>query len=245
MSLTTIYGLLITFLLATAVNSVNWQGSGTINSTVISKVWAHINANLSSAITLSGSQMSNNPKKVFCKTLSDEMNALWDPAWNVLLISGEVGYDTILYGYAFRNQWMWHNGITIPGYAFVEYAIIVWKDYNCQTWSQLPELMNQMTFTTNQVNLIKAETAKVTSDQITNNIWGAAHTLVTAIEQKSDFLTGGYTIIMGQRNSYSAFGYICMVSGHFYDSGFDYPYGIAGNSQGRYFLFETRQGGGG
>lgn len=72
-------------------------------------------------------------------TISTRLNSLWDPAWNVVITKTPAGYDTIVYGYAFRNQWMWINGITIPTSADV-LSYIIWKDYNCQTWRGLAYL---------------------------------------------------------------------------------------------------------
>lgn len=129
MSPNTKFSFLLTLLLLShTVTSLNWQGAGTVNNTVISRIWDHINANLTTALT--GTQ-SDAQTDAFVKALSDEMNLLWSPAWNVVLVKGNKGYDTILYGYAYKDQWMWFNGIPHPTTSTLDLCIIVWKDYNC------------------------------------------------------------------------------------------------------------------
>lgn len=39
----------------------------------------------------------------------------------------DQSYDSVCYGYAFHNRWVWVNNIS-PGV-----TIIFWKDYNCVT----------------------------------------------------------------------------------------------------------------
>ena len=46
-----------------------------------------------------------------------------DPTW-----------DTVLYGYAFRQHWMWYNGYTVAGSSGKYYSFVIWKDYNCVAW---------------------------------------------------------------------------------------------------------------
>lgn len=94
-----------------------------------------------------------------------------------------------------------------------------------------------------KVNLVKTETAKMTKEKLTDDIWGAAFDLVEALIPKTEFLGGGYTIIMSQYGLASYYGYICMVSGHFVDSGnFAKGAPIISNSYlGKYFFFETRR----
>lgn len=49
-----------------------------------------------------------------------------DPTW-----------DTIVYGYAYKYQWMWYNGYTVGPSPTKFYSFIVWKDYNCKTWHSI------------------------------------------------------------------------------------------------------------
>jgi hypothetical protein len=70
----------------------------------------------------------------FAKNLSDYLNSVWDQAWNVVLVQTSARADTVVDGYAFRNHWLWRNGL-FKGNQY--YSIIIWKDYNCQSWKTL------------------------------------------------------------------------------------------------------------
>lgn len=78
-------------------------GSG-MNSTVIAEIWKNLEGDIDTAF---GSGASTATKQAFCKDLPDRLKALWHPAWNVVVIVGDSQADTVLYGYAFNNQWMW------------------------------------------------------------------------------------------------------------------------------------------
>lgn len=86
-------------------------------------------------------------------------------------------YDSVLYGYAFRGQWIWFNGLTNPTNSANSIAITVWKDYNCQTRTYLQRDTTKSTFSSAQQAVIKTETTKI-KDLIENDVWGAAHTLI-------------------------------------------------------------------
>ncbi len=63
--------------------------------------------------------------------ISDELNLLWAPAWNVVIIpySSNQNYDAVLYGYGFNGRWFWQNGFLLTDGTYI--SIIIWKDYNC------------------------------------------------------------------------------------------------------------------
>ena len=92
--------------------------------------------------------------------------------------------DTIFYGYAFNNQWMWYNGVpnTLSGTKHI--TLIVWKDYNCQDWkySGFGASVTTSNFTTEQKALIGAEIAKMTSAGIQNDVWGTAFTMMKNLQ---------------------------------------------------------------
>lgn len=72
--------------------------------------------------------------EIAAKNISDILNKAWDPAWNVVLISQSLGVDTVksvVYGYAFKEHWLWLNDYT------VKISVIIWKDYNCDSWINL------------------------------------------------------------------------------------------------------------
>ena len=75
----------------------------------------------------------------FCQKLSEHLNGLWDPAWNVVTMKStypKALYDVVLYGYAFRDHWMWYNDYRVGDKI---YSFVIWKDYNCDpnNWVQL------------------------------------------------------------------------------------------------------------
>lgn len=61
------------------------------------------------------------------ETISTRLNTIWDPAWNVVILRQAAGYDSVVYGYAFRDHWMWINGVAVPE----TLSYIIWKDFNC------------------------------------------------------------------------------------------------------------------
>ncbi len=108
---------------------LNWMAGGTFTqdefATLRGKVDA-INKN-SNPDTFSLSAFS----------MSNELNALWAPAWNVVFANhAEMkNYDVVLYGYGFNNRWFWLNGFLLSNNYYL--SIIIWKDYNCVTWYTL------------------------------------------------------------------------------------------------------------
>jgi hypothetical protein len=81
------------------------------------------------------------------KTISDKLNAAWDPAWNVALVStvqdlafnSTADFRNVVYGYAYNGHWLWYNKYNVmkhpvsPGY-YAYFSFIIWKDYNCNSW---------------------------------------------------------------------------------------------------------------
>lgn len=55
---------------------------------------------------------------------------MMDASWYVIYMDKSNNLENImvLYGYAFKNHWMWLSN-------FVEsHSVVLWKDYNCDTW---------------------------------------------------------------------------------------------------------------
>ena len=83
-------------------------------------------------------QINNNPIRSsttklqmnIAQIISTELTRLWDPAWNMVIVKSIEPYDTILYAYAYKDQWMWINGIPIPTTSNI-LTYIIWKDYSC------------------------------------------------------------------------------------------------------------------
>ena len=125
------------------VDSLDWQGSGNMSESNMTEIQTAINSNPITSAT--GSIVLN----TIAQNISTHLNTLWDPAWNVIISKGSPGFDTVLYGYAFRNHWMWINSVPISGTTTSVLAYVIWKDYNCQTWSTVSNLLgSSKTFTT-------------------------------------------------------------------------------------------------
>ena len=92
--------LFLIFLLCT--RQIGWQGYGNWSSSNLTEIWTFINGNIR---TYTG----NSDYDTFSAALSDRLNTIWAPYWNVLTIKTTAVFDTVLYGYAFHNHWLWYN----------------------------------------------------------------------------------------------------------------------------------------
>jgi hypothetical protein len=166
--------LLVIFLtLLSAVKGNNWQGSGNITSDHLTFFWNYINANMSGPA-------SNGLLGPFCELFSTALNSKWDPAWNVAVTLGNTAMDSVLYGYAYNDHWYWYNGYQSGSFY---YAIIIWKDYNCEGWQTIDG--NQKTgFKTAQITQIVA-TIQEQSAKWNINIWNVADDFMTSLTGKS------------------------------------------------------------
>ena len=90
------------------VAAINWQGTGNLSSSNITEIWDYINSNF-------GRNNFMNTMQLLASGLSNSLNTKWAPAWNVVIVkigNADNYNDVVLYGYAFRNHWMWYNGCT-------------------------------------------------------------------------------------------------------------------------------------
>jgi hypothetical protein len=93
------------------VGGDRWQASGAMNKTVMDFIWGNIGSNFPSY----AGGASFIP---YCTLLSDNLNGMWDPAWNVFTVRlMDQIFDAVLVG----------NGNL--------YSFVIWKDYNCKTWN--------------------------------------------------------------------------------------------------------------
>ena len=76
----------------------------------------------------------------FAEKLSKNLETVqnWAQFWNVFVVVQDAASDTVVYGYAFREHWLWKNNVQFPGVspAFTyptgkNIGLIIWKDYNC------------------------------------------------------------------------------------------------------------------
>lgn len=115
------------------LHAMNWQAMGNMSSSNLTIIWNFIDTNFSSVKANKNILVDNSLQK-FATAMSNYLNALWDPAWNVVLATYKVGInaDTVLSGYAFREHWLWINGYAMDYGNFMSF--IIWKDYNCFKW---------------------------------------------------------------------------------------------------------------
>lgn len=75
----------------------------------------------------------------FAQKLSENLETRWHLFWNVFVVVQSEASDTVVYGYAFRDHWLWRNNIRFnpsSGPAFIHptgknIGLIIWKDFNC------------------------------------------------------------------------------------------------------------------
>lgn len=166
-------------------------------------------------------------------------NSIWAPAWNIAIVKSPVTHNSVLYGYAYKEHWIWINGVTIPGDTTNSLTYIIWKDYNCQTWSTVANLVSQgSTFTSDQNSALTGfNFASVGSD-----VWDHAYRFVNHVQANSVMSSGAYSIIMSTHANANIRGRFCVVNRNYKLRTYLYaPNGPSGLFiAGTYFLFQTR-----
>jgi hypothetical protein len=126
----TLASFLILLCLLGGVRCVQWQAAANISAANHTLIWSTIQSGLTTYVpdSFSGTDHTD-----LAKYISDTLNNVWDPAWNVFVFElvGDPTVDSIVVGYAFRDHWMWFNGYSYQGRTF---SFIIWKDYNCVAW---------------------------------------------------------------------------------------------------------------
>ncbi len=201
--------LLLVIVLIASIQTVDWQGYGNMSSSNLTDIWSFINSNALKAF-------SNSDYYKFTQDLSTHLNTLWDPAWNVITVKTVDTSDTVLYGYAFREHWMWYNGFRLSGNV---YSFVIWKDYNCQDWGTVGAIQKGATdFTTEEQTQIKNS---INSSADKSDIWLIAKTFMNSLKSQTLFKgdSTAYSLVLSQDNtSTSYYGRICMVKNrHIYD----------------------------
>ena len=85
----------------------------------------------------------------------------------IVVKSDLAGVDGLVYGYAFRGQWLWHNNYGPKGYTY-----IIWKDYNCMSkldWSDTAQRGTGGSTNVNVTNLINDMAAHIESEATSLN----------------------------------------------------------------------------
>jgi hypothetical protein len=170
-----VFAIAVLFLISCS-NGLNWQGAGNWTTSNVTTIWNYINTNYTKSIPnstlLSG---SNTVLKDFVTAFSTYLNDLWDPAWNVVVvyITDKTNADSVLYGYGFRDHWMWYNGFLMDDGYYVTF--IIWKDYNCVGWiTHNDNIDGQSTFDTATTALITSAITNFAPQVDPTDIWGTA-----------------------------------------------------------------------
>jgi hypothetical protein len=83
---------------------------------------------------------------------------------------GSNNGDSVLYGYAFRDHWMWYNGFLMDDGHYVSF--IIWKDYNCITWTTHNDNAGvQSTFDAATTDLIKTAIGNFAPQVDKSDVW--------------------------------------------------------------------------
>lgn len=160
-----------------------------------------------------------------------------------MIIHTTTADDTILYGYAFRNHWMWFNNYRLiaDGIDFV-----VWKDYNCQAYQKVGtiEYDSQVYsgFSTTQKQAIVSTLSVYTATSI-NDIWGTTYLYMNTLTNTAAFKDDGHAYSIVATQAYSSFmhGYVCLVGNNYYATKYDNNWAALGSSgRGSFVLFQTR-----
>lgn len=109
--------------------------------------------------------------------MSDYLNSLWDPAWNIVLVyqvDPTENLDSVVYGFAYWGHWLWYNGYQSPIGGYI--SCICWKDWNCNGWKTI-DASGGFTFTVSEALTVRnaIEAKQLTSHY--DDIWNAAKDL--------------------------------------------------------------------
>jgi hypothetical protein len=117
------------------------------------------------------------PLGAITKRTSDVLNAEWDPAWNVVLARMSGQNNGVVYGYAFRNHWLWYND-----FENTKITIIIWKDYHCVEWNDFEKGTTLNTFSSVYVDMLNTNFDTMFTDhpEYYDDIWKAAFTSSTS-----------------------------------------------------------------
>ena len=198
------YALLIMVLLGCG-SCLDWQGAGNWTSDNLTVLYNQINTvpSLISSMLLGTS----------AKNISDNLNALWDPSWNVVIVyyTDYNNYDSVMYGYGFREHWFWFNGYQISsGYM----AFIIWKDYNCGKWFTYESDLYNTTYSATTYSSIVNNVTSASPNYQLSDIWSVAQSLPTNVIGADPTILQdplGYTIVASQSSNVIFYSQMCVA----------------------------------
>jgi hypothetical protein len=158
----------------------------------------------------------------------------------VYIIVGNNG-DSVLYGYAFRDHWMWYNGLLLDSGNYVSF--IIWKDYNCITWYTINSNdASHSTFDSATNTLIYNALVAYSTGRLTDIWWTAVDLIESIIASNSAFqgTDKAYTIIVSQSYGARFFGRVCAKYYHSYTSGVNIGWDSSVGNWGQPLILQMR-----
>lgn len=185
-------------------HGLNWQAAGNISACT---VLDFINANYNPGWTQWDIfETEKNVLTQFTNLVSNYLNDLWDPAWNVVVVyvntPGSNG-DSVLYGYAFRQHWLWLNGYKTNDDHYVSF--IVWKDYNCAgNWFDVSNSSNiHSTFSEDETAALRLKFSSYRQIGSYDDVWGTAKYIIDDMGNPSN------TMVISQISDTFMYGRVC------------------------------------
>jgi hypothetical protein len=189
---------------------LDWQGAGNMSQSNLTVIRDKINAfDPASAYSTFAASAA---------IMSTELNTLWAPAWNVVIVCYTDGknYDSVLYGYAFNDHWFWLNGFRLANKVYISF--IIWKDYNCVTWTTYnPADAGNVASTygglTNTISTI-IQGGNKALNRDTNDIWVVAQDIQPKVMTAGKILQDkdAYTIIASKSATASFYARFCAAA---------------------------------
>ena len=130
---------LVILSLASVSLCTNWEYAGNWSATNTSAINTAITNTMTASRDATNLVYGYN-LGLFAKKLSENLETVqnWAQFWNVFVIVQGTSSDSVVYGYAFNNHWLWKNNIQFAGVtpavtmpAGKQIGLVIWKDYNC------------------------------------------------------------------------------------------------------------------
>lgn len=154
--------------------------------------------------------------------LANSLNAKWDSYWNTAIfqkIDTNPALNAVVYGYAFRDHWLWFNS-----YAGTKYSFIVWKDYNGNVTDSFCSMTTTYYINTNfDADTKAAIVALLVPANIAADVWAVAKSIVDTVQARRP--GESYSIILYPGDSLLCF-YFRAVSGYKILTGKDVGYTV-------------------
>jgi hypothetical protein len=163
----------------------------------------------------------------------------------VVYITDGTNSDSVVYGYAFRDHWMWYNGFLMNDGYYVSF--IIWKDYNCIISSTIDSnslasnLANSFDVTTQNAIYSGVAAYSVSASSNYLDIWSTAYGVIPYLINFDSTFQGdkAYTVIMSQSNNVRYYASFCAKS-FYYNTQLNIGYPNTDHRWGKMILLQMR-----